>query len=570
MRGIAASDGIGIGKALIVKKPNLKTIKTIVSDTGAEQKKLGLALDVTREQLISLEQAARVTIGEAESKVFEAHQMILDDPEWFNGINQVMNEESCNAAYAVEKATNTFIQIFEGIDDAYIRERVSDLRDVSSRLLHNLLGIPLVDYSLINEDTILVGHDFEPSDTVGFTNPSIKGFITEIGSASSHSAIIAKTMGLPAVIGINGAVEAVKDNQLLIIDGSTGQVLIDPTSSQLEENKIKWQKDQDEKERLKALISAKSVTRDGVVIEIAGNIAKPKDAKRVIEFGGDGVGLFRSEFLFMDREKAPTEDEQFKAYKEAVVNLEGRPLIIRTLDAGGDKQIPYLNIPAEMNPFLGYRAIRICLDRHELFQTQLKAILRASYFGKIKVMFPMIATYEEVIAVKKAVEVAKETLKSEGVLFDEKINIGIMVEIPSAAAIADILIEEVDFMSIGTNDLTQYVMAADRMNESLGNLHSTYHPAVIRMIYQTITACKKTGKMVGMCGEAAGNAILIPLLLGMGLDEFSMTPTKILKSREIIRALDQSALKTLVDEILVLKSSTEIEDKLEDFYRRTL
>ena len=570
MRGIAASDGIGIGKALIVKKPNLKTIKTIVSDTGAEQKKLGLALDVTREQLISLEQAARVTIGEAESKVFEAHQMILDDPEWFNGINQVMNEESCNAAYAVEKATNTFIQIFEGIDDAYIRERVSDLRDVSSRLLHNLLGIPLVDYSLINEDTILVGHDFEPSDTVGFTNPSIKGFITEIGSASSHSAIIAKTMGLPAVIGINGAVEAVKDNQLLIIDGSTGQVLIDPTSSQLEENKIKWQKDQDEKERLKALISAKGVTRDGVVIEIAGNIAKPKDAKRVIEFGGDGVGLFRSEFLFMDREKAPTEDEQFKAYKEAVVNLEGRPLIIRTLDAGGDKQIPYLNIPAEMNPFLGYRAIRICLDRHELFQTQLKAILRASYFGKIKVMFPMIATYEEVIAVKKAVEVAKETLKSEGVLFDEKINIGIMVEIPSAAAIADILIEEVDFMSIGTNDLTQYVMAADRMNESLGNLHSTYHPAVIRMIYQTITACKKTGKMVGMCGEAAGNAILIPLLLGMGLDEFSMTPTKILKSREIIRALDQSALKTLVDEILVLKSSTEIEDKLEDFYRRTL
>ena len=570
MRGIAASDGIGIGKALVVKKPSLITEKTIVSDLKDEQKKLELALNETREQLEALELAAKETIGEAESKVFEAHQMILDDPEWFSGINQVMDEESCNAAYAVEKATNAFIQIFEGIDDAYIRERVADLRDVSSRLLSNLLGIPLVDYSLINEDTILVGHDFEPSDTVGFTNPSIKGFITEIGSASSHSAIIAKTMGLPAVIGINGAVEAITDGQDLIIDGSTGEVLIDPTPSQLEENRAKWKKDQEEKERLKALISAKSITRDGIVIEIAGNIAKPKDAKRVVEFGGDGVGLFRSEFLFMDRDNAPTEDEQFEAYKEALINLEGRPLIVRTLDAGGDKQIPYLNIPTEMNPFLGYRAIRICLDRETLFQTQLKAILRASHFGKIKVMFPMIATYEEVIAVKEAVALAKETLKSEGLPFDENINIGIMVEIPSAAAIADILIEEVDFMSIGTNDLTQYVMAADRMNESLGNLHSTYHPAVIRMIYQTITACKKAGKMVGMCGEAAGNAILIPLLLGMGLDEFSMTPTKILKSREIIRALDQSALKTLVEETLALKSSAEIEQKLEDFYRRTL
>jgi len=570
MRGIAASDGIGIGKALAVKKPSLKTEKNTVSDLKEEQKKLGLALDETRTQLVALEQAAKENIGEAESKVFEAHQMILDDPEWFSSINQVMNEATCNAAYAVEKATDTFIQMFEGIDDAYIRERVADLKDVSRRLLSNLLGIPLVDYSLINEDTILVGHDFEPSDTVGFTNPSIKGFITEIGSASSHSAIIAKTMGLPAVIGINGAVEAIVDNQLLIIDGSTGDVLIDPSPSELKENKIKWQKEQEEKERLKALISAKSITRDGVVIEIAGNIAKPKDAKRVVALGGDGVGLFRSEFLFMDRDKAPTEDEQFEAYKEAVLNLEGRPLIVRTLDAGGDKQIPYLNIPAEMNPFLGYRAIRICLGRPELFQTQLKAILRASYFGKIKVMFPMIATYEEVIAAKKAVEAAKNALRSDGVDFDEHIEIGIMVEIPSAAAIADILIEEVDFMSIGTNDLTQYVMAADRMNESLGNLHSTYHPAVIRMIYQTITACKNAGKMVGMCGEAAGNAILMPLLLGMGLDEFSMTPTKILKSREIIRALDQAALKPLVAEILTLKSSDEIKNKLEDFYRRML
>jgi phosphotransferase system enzyme I (PtsI) len=568
MRGIAASDGIGIGKALVVKKPVIEITMQSVASIEAERLKLKEAVAATALQLKNLEDVAKQQIGENEAKVFEAHQMILGDPEWMGSIEQILKDEQCNAAYAADKATRAFIQIFEGIDDAYIKERVADLRDVSTRLLSNLLGIPLVDYSLINEDTVLVGRDFEPSDTVGFTNPFIKGFITEIGSASSHSAIIAKTMGLPAVIGVPDATQKIESGAALVIDGGTGEVFNAPSGDKLNKLREKRHAQLEEAEKLKKLITAESMTKDGIAVEIAGNIANPKDAARVMANGGDGVGLFRSEFLFMDRETAPTENEQFDAYKTAAEILKGQPLIIRTLDAGGDKHIPYLNIATEMNPFLGYRAIRICLDREDLFQTQLRAILRASHYGFIKIMFPMIATFDELMAAKEAVEKAKETLRTLNQPFDEAIQVGIMVEVPSAAAIADILALEADFMSIGTNDLTQYVMAADRMNERLGALNNTFHPAVLRMIHQTIKACKEAGKMVGMCGEAAGDKLLIPLLLGMGLEEFSMTPTKILKSREIIRNLDTRKLNSLVDEVMALKTADAVKSHLETFSRR--
>ncbi|MBS7525457.1 phosphoenolpyruvate--protein phosphotransferase [Fusibacter paucivorans] len=568
MNGIAASDGIGIGKARIVNKPIIEVTKQNKVQTDVERQKLTDAVAMTEKQLKNLEDVAKRQIGEDEAKVFEAHQMILQDPEWMSSIEQILKEEKCDAAYATDKATRAFIQIFEGIDDAYIKERVADLRDVSHRLLSNMLGIDLVDYSLIQEDTILVGRDFEPSDTVGFTNPFIKGFITEIGSASSHSAIIAKTMGLPAVIGVPEATKKIEEGIQLIIDGGTGEVFESPSTDMMQKLTTKLEQQKEEAEALKKLITAESMTIDGIAVEISGNIANPKDAVHVMENGGDGVGLFRSEFLFMDRETAPTENEQFEAYKRAAEILKGKPLIVRTLDAGGDKHVPYLNIASEMNPFLGYRAIRICLDRDDLFQTQLRAILRASHYGFVKIMFPMIATYDELRSAKEAVQKAKETLKKLNQPYDEAIQVGIMVEVPSAAAIADILATEADFMSIGTNDLTQYVMAADRMNELLGNLNNTFHPAVLRMIYQTIKACKNAGKMVGMCGEAAGDKLLIPLLLGMGLEEFSMSPTKILKSREIIRRLDTRALGTLVDTVMALKTADEIKAYLETFSRR--
>ncbi|MDK2866345.1 MAG: phosphoenolpyruvate-protein phosphotransferase system enzyme [Clostridiales bacterium] len=568
MKGIAASDGIGIGKARIVSKPVIEVTKQIAAQLDNERQKLVNAVAMTEKQLKNLEDVAKRQIGEEEAKVFEAHQMILQDPEWMNSIEQILKEENCDAAYATDKATRAFIQIFEGIDDAYIKERVADLRDVSRRLLSNMLGIDFVDYSLIQEDTILVGRDFEPSDTVGFTNPFIKGFITEIGSASSHSAIIAKTMGLPAVIGVSEATRKIEEGIRLVIDGGTGEVFENPSQDMMKKLTAKLEAQREEAEALKMLISAESMTRDGIAVEISGNIANPKDAVQVMENGGDGVGLFRSEFLYMDRETAPTENEQFEAYKRAAEILKGKPLIIRTLDAGGDKHVPYLNIASEMNPFLGYRAIRICLDRDDLFQTQLRAILRASHYGFVKIMFPMIATFDELLAAKEAVQKAKETLRKLNQPFDEAIQVGIMIEVPSAAAIADILATEADFMSIGTNDLTQYVMAADRMNELLGNLNNTFHPAVLRMIHQTIIACKNAGKMVGMCGEAAGDKLLIPLLLGMGLEEFSMSPTKILKSREIIRHLDTKELGALVDAVMALKTADEIKAYLETFSRR--
>jgi phosphotransferase system enzyme I (PtsI) len=568
MKGIAASDGIGIGKARIVSKPVIEVTKQIAAQLDNERQKLVNAVAMTEKQLKNLEDVAKRQIGEEEAKVFEAHQMILQDPEWMNSIEQILKEENCDAAYATDKATRAFIQIFEGIDDAYIKERVADLRDVSRRLLSNMLGIDFVDYSLIQEDTILVGRDFEPSDTVGFTNPFIKGFITEIGSASSHSAIIAKTMGLPAVIGVSEATRKIEEGIRLVIDGGTGEVFENPSQDMMKKLTAKLEAQREEAEALKMLISAESMTRDGIAVEISGNIANPKDAVQVMENGGDGVGLFRSEFLYMDRETAPTEIEQFEAYKRAAEILKGKPLIIRTLDAGGDKHVPYLNIASEMNPFLGYRAIRICLDRDDLFQTQLRAILRASHYGFVKIMFPMIATFDELLAAKEAVQKAKETLRKLNQPFDEAIQVGIMIEVPSAAAIADILATEADFMSIGTNDLTQYVMAADRMNELLGNLNNTFHPAVLRMIHQTIIACKNAGKMVGMCGEAAGDKLLIPLLLGMGLEEFSMSPTKILKSREIIRHLDTKELGALVDAVMALKTADEIKAYLETFSRR--
>lgn len=565
MKGIPASEGIGVAKALIIQVQQMVIETQLVDDTNSEMIRLNDALAAVGEQLESLRVATAKSIGEKEAEVFEAHKMFLQDPEWIGQINKMITQEKRTASFAVEQVTKGFIQLFESIEDAYLRERATDLKDVSQRLLRNLLKLPEMDLNHLQNPVILVAKDLQPSQTAGLDKEKIKGFVTEMGNTTSHTAIIARTLGIPAVVGMSGALVKISNGDVLAIDGATGEVYANPDDSILtdfENRKKAYALQQNTFETVRGLSSQ---TLDGRILEVAGNIGKSKDVSLILENDGEGIGLFRSEFVFMDREVAPTEDEQFEAYKHVISEMNGKPVIIRTLDAGGDKHIPYLNIDEEMNPFLGYRAIRICLDDTALFKMQLRAILRASVYGKCKIMFPMIARVEEVRLAKAVLESVKEALRLEGQNFDETVPVGIMIEVPSAAVMADVLIEEVDFFSIGTNDLTQYTLAADRMNEKLSELYSTFDPAVIRLIYQVIQAGNRAGKMVGMCGEAASDPLLIPLWLGMGMDEFSVSPSKILATRFYLRKLTQNKLEPLVAAVLKSRSKEEIKTILEAF-----
>ncbi len=565
MKGIPASEGIGVANALIIQVQQMVIETQLVDDTNSEMIRLNDALAEVGEQLESLRVATAKSIGKKEAEVFEAHKMFLQDPEWIGQINKMVTQEKRTASFAVEQVTKGFVQLFESIEDAYLRERATDLKDVSQRLLRNLLKLPEMDLNHLETPVILVAKDLQPSQTAGLDKEKIKGIVTEMGNTTSHTAIIARTLGIPAVVGMSGALVKISNGDVLAIDGATGEVFVNPDDGILkdfENRKKAYVLQQNTFETVRGLSSQ---TLDGRTLEVAGNIGKSKDVSLILENDGEGIGLFRSEFVFMDRDVAPTEDEQFEAYKHVISEINGKPVIIRTLDAGGDKHIPYLNIDEEMNPFLGYRAIRICLDDDALFKTQLRAILRASVYGKCKIMFPMIARVEEVRRAKAVLESVKEALRSEGIKFDEGVPVGIMIEVPSAAVMADVLIEEVDFFSIGTNDLTQYTLAADRMNEKLSELYSTFDPAVIRLIYQVIQAGNRAGKMVGMCGEAASDPLLIPLWLGMGMDEFSVSPSKILATRFYLRKLTQNKLEPLVAAVLKSRSKEEIKIILEAF-----
>ena len=536
-KGIAASKGYAIGKVFVQEHEEIVITDAKVSDVAAEQAKLKTALDASREQLENIKAKAAAEMGEEKAAVFEAHITLLDDPEFTGAMNLEIENNSINAMKAVENVTNTFVMIFESMEDAYMRERAADIKDVSKRIISNLAGKGGDAFAITEANTIVVAHDLTPSDTAQLDRTKVIGFMTNIGGRTSHAAIMARTLEIPAVLGLGDITDSVKNGDTVILDGITGDVIINPSEEVIAEYKAKKEKFTAEQEELKKLIDVKTTTKSGKRVEVCGNIGKPEDVLGVIANGGDGVGLFRTEFLYMDRDNAPTEEEQYESYKFVLEKMEGKQVVIRTLDIGGDKTLPYLPLPEEMNPFLGYRAIRLCLDRKDLFKVQLRALLRASVYGKLCVMFPMISGIQEFMQAKEIVEECKAELKAEGKEYSDTIQWGIMVEIPAAAVMADELAKHVDFFSIGTNDLIQYTLAADRMSEKVSYLYNPMHPAVLRLIKMTIDGAHKHGKWVGMCGEMAGDETAIPTLVEYGLDEFSMSATSILTAKKII--LDQ-------------------------------
>lgn len=533
-KGIAASKGYAIGKVFLQEHEEIVITDTKVSNVEAEKEVLQKALEQAKVQLTAIRDKALAEIGEHEAQVFEAHLTLLDDPEFTGGMLLEIESNSINAMKAVENITNTFVMIFDSMEDEYMKERAADIKDVSKRIISNLAGKGGDAFAITEENTIVVAHDLTPSDTAQLDRSKVVGFLTNIGGRTSHSAIMARTLEIPAIVGLKDITTSVKNGDFVIVDGIEGICIINPDQSVIDEYTAKREKFLAEQEELKKLISVKTVTKSGRRVEVCGNIGSPADAEAVVANGGDGVGLFRTEFLYMDRDSAPTEEEQFESYKKVLEIMDGKQVVIRTLDIGGDKTLPYLPLPQEMNPFLGYRAIRLCLDRKDIFKVQIRALLRASVYGNLAVMFPMISGLEEFQAAKEFVEECKAELKAEGKEYSEKIQWGIMVEIPAAAVYADELAKYVDFFSIGTNDLIQYTLAADRMSEKVSYLYNPMHPAVLRLIKMTIDGAHKHGKWVGMCGEMAGDEAAIPTLVEYGLDEFSMSATSILTAKKII------------------------------------
>ena len=533
-KGIGASAGIGIGKIVKIKEEELNYTKQSIEDTEAEKKRLSDAIEVFIEKTQKMVESMKVTAGEQEAEILEGHIMMIQDPAISEQIEAKIDGEKINAEAAVEEACDFFAQIFAMADDELTQQRASDLGDIKTRLIKILLGIEEVDISAVPEGTILVAEDLTPSMTAGINPANVQGVLTEIGGKTSHSAIICRSMEIPAVLSIENIVSIVNDGDEVVLDGSTGEAFINPEASVVEEYKAKKAKFLEEKAALQKFVGQKSQTADGHVVELVANIGGPDEAEGVLERDGEGVGLFRTEFLYMDRDAAPTEEEQFEAYKTVLEKANGKQVVIRTLDIGGDKVLPYLPLPEEMNPFLGYRAIRLCLDRKDIFKVQIRALLRASVYGKLAVMFPMISGLEEFQAAKEFVEECRAELHAEGIATSDSIQWGIMVEIPAAAVMADELAKYVDFFSIGTNDLIQYTLAADRMSEKVSYLYNPMHPAVLRLIKMTIDGAHKHGKWVGMCGEMAGDEAAIPTLVEYGLDEFSMSATSILNAKKII------------------------------------
>ena len=558
INGIAVSNGIAVANAYCLVEPDLSFEKVKVTDIDAEKGRLKNALDKTKSELEEIRDIAAKKFGEEKAAIFSAHLLLLGDPEMFGAIEAKIGE-GWNAEFALQETSQMYIQMFESMDNEYMKERAADIRDISTRLLSHLLGVEIPDLTRISTDVIIVAEDLTPSLTAQLDKKYVKGFITDIGGRTSHSAILARTMEIPAVVGTKTATKDIVQGMSVIIDGSTGKVIMNATEEVLNEYVEKQKKSEEERQYLAQFRTRESVSADGHHVEIAGNIGKPEDAAMIMEYGGDGIGLFRTEFLYMDRQELPNEEEQFTAYKTVLETMQGKPTVVRTLDIGGDKTLPYLKFDHEMNPFLGYRAVRLCLDRKDIFRTQLRALLRASVYGNLKVMFPMIATLDEFREAKALLLEEKQKLIDEGIAVSDSIEVGMMVEIPSAAVIADLFAQEADFMSIGTNDLIQYTLAADRMNEKISYLYQPYHPAIIKLVKNVIEAAHQHGKWVGMCGEMAGDEIAIPILLALGLDEFSMSGPSILNTRAQIANLSKAELEKHLDEIFTLTTATDVE-----------
>jgi len=562
VKGLGVSPGIGIGKAVVIDKASINITKNYIKDAGKEIDRLMNAIETAKEQLNELYVSTIDELGEKEAQIFKSHEMMLEDDTFISDVENRIKQEGVNAEYALNETSNVYIKMFQSIEDEYLRERAEDIKDVMNRVIRILMGISSVDFSNLKENSIIVAKDLTPSDTAQIDRTKVAAMITEIGGKTSHAAIIAQIMGIPTVVGLNNITDKIKNGDTVICDGKTGKVLVNPNAKQLFYFTKKKNIEDEIRNELKNQIGLPSVTKDGFKVSLTANIGVPNDVDMALENDAEGIGLFRSEFIFMNREHQPTEDEQFEQYKEVLVKMGDKPVIIRTLDIGGDKNVPYIDIPKEMNPFLGYRAIRLCLGNVEVFRTQLRAILRASVYGNVKIMIPMISTMKELKDSKKILQQAKDELTNEGIKFKKDIEIGIMIEIPSAAIISDLLAREVDFFSIGTNDLIQYTMAVDRMNSKLSYLYSQYHPALLRLIKGIIDNAHEAGIWVGMCGEAARDPKLIPVFVGMGLDEFSMNSPSILRARYIVRNLNKADMELIAKSTLNMENALEVEEYL--------
>ncbi|HCY1885246.1 TPA: phosphoenolpyruvate--protein phosphotransferase [Staphylococcus aureus] len=568
IKGIAASDGVAIAKAYLLVEPDLTFDKNEkVTDVEGEVAKFNSAIEASKVELTKIRNNAEVQLGADKAAIFDAHLLVLDDPELIQPIQDKIKNENANAATALTDVTTQFVTIFESMDNEYMKERAADIRDVSKRVLSHILGVELPNPSMIDESVVIVGNDLTPSDTAQLNKEFVQGFATNIGGRTSHSAIMSRSLEIPAIVGTKSITQEVKQGDMIIVDGLNGDVIVNPTEDELIAYQDKRERYFADKKELQKLRDADTVTVDGVHTELAANIGTPNDLPGVIENGAQGIGLYRTEFLYMGRDQMPTEEEQFEAYKEVLEAMGGKRVVVRTLDIGGDKELSYLNLPEEMNPFLGYRAIRLCLAQQDIFRPQLRALLRASVYGKLNIMFPMVATINEFREAKAILLEEKENLKNEGHDISDDIELGIMVEIPATAALADVFAKEVDFFSIGTNDLIQYTLAADRMSERVSYLYQPYNPSILRLVKQVIEASHKEGKWTGMCGEMAGDETAIPLLLGLGLDEFSMSATSILKARRQINGLSKNEMTELANRAVDCATQEEVIELVNNYVK---
>lgn len=560
VKGIAASSGIAIGKVFKLESPVISVANTLKGSVEEEKARFTSALEKTVSDINLVKERASANLSEDELAIFDAHLMMAQDPEYASQIVDMIGEGN-SADYSCKTVSDNMIAMFESMDNDYFRERAADIKDVSYRLLCNILGLQIPDLTAINEEVIIVAHDLTPSDTASLNKTYTLGLCTAVGGRTSHSAIMARSLEIPAVVGTGNILESCSNGDMMILDAIDGLAIINPDEEELVAYKAKREAFLAEKEALKVLVHQKSVTVDGHEVELAGNIGGPNDVEGVLNNGGEGVGLFRTEFLYMNSTvDFPTEEEQFEAYKAVLEGMKGKKVVVRTLDIGGDKKLDYFSFPEEMNPFLGYRAIRFCLDRTDVFRTQLRALIRASVYGRLCVMFPMIATIQEFLDAKAIFEEEKAKLVSEGVAVADKIEVGMMVEIPASAVLADQFAKHADFFSIGTNDLIQYSMAADRMSEKVSYLYQPLNPSILRLVKMTIEGAHKNGKWVGMCGEMAGDAMAAPLLLGLGLDEFSMSATSILRARKIINGLSYEEMKELSAKAVECETEAQVSE----------
>ena len=567
-KGTGASPGIALGKALVIEHSELVIEKKTIENIDEEIQKLESAVKVSKEELTKVKEKALAELGEHEAEIFEAHLLVLEDPELIGSAISKIRDEKVNADYALNEIKEIFVAMFESMDNEYMRERAADIKDVTNRVLRHILGIKVVDLAGLDEEVVLIAHDLTPSDTATMNKNMVLGFLTDIGGRTSHTAIMARTLEIAAVVGLNDITKKVKDGDYIVFNGDTGEVIVNPD----EETKAKYASLKEEFEEyrksLELLKGQASITTDGRHVELAGNIGSPNDVEGLIKNDAEGVGLYRTEFLYMDKEDSfPTEEEQYEAYKAVLEGMNNKPIVIRTLDIGGDKELPYFEMEAEMNPFLGYRAIRLCLDRKDIFKTQLRALYRASVHGKLRIMFPMISSLEELLDAKEVIKEVLKELDAENIAYSNDVEVGMMIEIPSAAVISDVLAKHVDFFSIGTNDLIQYTCAVDRMNQKISHLYNQFNPAVLRLIKMVIDNAHKEGKWVGMCGESAGDQRMIPILLGFGLDEFSMSPISILPARKLINSVSEADMKAFADKVLELGTAKEIEEFISETFK---